>query len=117
MKRAGYRACTGGFLKTIIALCIVVLSVSAAAAQAAPSCDRECLRSTLTHYLYALLKHDTSKLALADNARVTEDGIEKPLAKVGIFKTVTSLRGYRQDILDDALAWAPKSSCRKAERP
>jgi hypothetical protein len=88
-------------VKNIASLCLVLLSATAGAAQPTPSCDRECLRSTVTHYLYALLKHDTSRLALADSARVTEDGIEKPLAKVGIFKTVTSLRGYRQDILDE----------------
>jgi hypothetical protein len=88
-------------MKTIVSLCLVVLSSAAAAAQAAPSCDRECLRGTVTRYLYALLRHDTSKLPLADNLRVTEDGIEKPLAKVSILNTVTSLRGYRQDIIDE----------------
>jgi len=88
-------------LKTIAALCLVLVAWTAAAAQPVPSCDRECLRGTLTRYLYALLKHDTSKLVLADKVRVTEDAIEKPLAKVGILKSVTSLRGYRQDILDE----------------
>ncbi|MEJ0005819.1 MAG: hypothetical protein WDM77_05390 [Steroidobacteraceae bacterium] len=88
-------------MKTIASVCLVLLSLTASAAQPAPTCDRECLRSALTHYLYALLRHDSSKLVLSANARVTEDGIEKPLAKVGIFNTVTSLRGYRQDILDE----------------
>ena len=55
----------------------------------------------MTQYLYALLRHDPSKLPLADNLRVTEDAIEKPLAKLGILNTVTSLRGYRQDFLDE----------------
>ena len=94
-------------MKTIVSLCLVVLSwaVTASAATgvtpAAPHCDRECLRGTVTLYLYALLKHDTSRLPLADGVRVTEDAIEKPLAKVSILKTVTSLRGYRQDFLDE----------------
>jgi hypothetical protein len=88
-------------MKTMVSLCLVLLAATAAAAQAAPSCDRECLRSTLTSFLYALLKHDTSKLPLADNIRVTEDGVAKPLAKFTILNTVTSLRGYRQDILDE----------------
>jgi hypothetical protein len=83
-----------------VSLWLAVLSYSAVA-QPASACDRECLRGTVTTYLYALLKHDTSKLPLADTVRVTEDGIEKPLAKVGILSTVTSLRGYRQDILDE----------------
>lgn len=88
-------------MKTIVSLCLVLLFGSAAAAQPATTCDRECLRGMTTLYLYALLKHDTSGLPLAANVRVTEDGIEKPLAKVSILKTVTSLHGYRQDIIDE----------------
>src|SRR5580698_2614484 len=88
-------------MKTIIALCLVLVSLSAAAATPAPSCDRECLRGTVTLYLYALLRHDTSRLPLAENVRVTEDAIEKPLAKVSILRTVTGLRGYRQDFIDE----------------
>jgi hypothetical protein len=96
-------ASAGGIMKTLAFLCLVLLSSTAALAAPPPAsaCDRECLRSTLTSFLYALLKHDTSKLPLADTVRVTEDGVEKPLAKLNILNTVTSLRGYRQDILDD----------------
>jgi hypothetical protein len=65
------------------------------------SCDRECLRSTMTTFLHALLEHDASKLPVAAAVRVTEDGIEKPLANVGLVRTVTRLRGFRQDILDE----------------
>jgi hypothetical protein len=88
-------------MKSIATICLVLLSGAAAAAQPAPSCDRECLGSTATSYLYALLRHDTSKLPLADTLRVPEDGTEKPLAKLTILNTITSLRGYRQDILDE----------------
>jgi len=91
----------GGNMKTIISLCLVLVCLSATAAAPAPSCDRECLRGTMTLYLYSLLKHDTSRLPLAENVRVTEDAIEKPLAKVGILRTVTSLHGYRQDFIDE----------------
>src|SRR3954471_20345777 len=70
-------------------------------ASAATSCDRECLRSTMTTFLYALVKHDASKVPVADKVRVTEDAIEKPLTKVDLFRTVTRLRGFRQDILDE----------------
>ena len=86
------------------ALAGAALGVQPAAAQAA--CDRECLRSTMTTFLYALLKHDTSGLPLADNVRVTEDGIEKPLANLGLVNTVTRLRGFRQDILDERAGMA-----------
>src|SRR5262245_35440593 len=68
---------------------------------AATTCDRECLRGTVTQVLYALLKHDVSALPVAANLRVTEDAVEKPLAKVGLVNTVTRLRGFRQDIIDE----------------
>ena len=76
------------------------------ASAASTTCDRECLRGTMTTFLYALLKHDASKVPVADAVRVTEDGIEKPLAKVGLLNTVTRLRGYRQDILDERAGMA-----------
>jgi hypothetical protein len=60
----------------------------------------------VTAYLYALLRHDTSRLALAEHLRVTEDAIEKPLAKVGLLRTVTRLHGFRQDILDERAGMA-----------
>ena len=75
-------------------------------ASAASTCDRECLRGTMTTFLHALLRHDASKVPVADTVRVTEDGIEKPLANVGLLGTVTRLRGYRQDILDERAGMA-----------
>ena len=66
----------------------------------AAACDRECLRGKITEVLYALVDHDVGKLAVAPDLRVTEDGVEKPLAKVGLAHSVTKLRGYRQDVLD-----------------
>jgi len=33
--------------------------------------------------------------------RVTEDAVEKPLKAVGLLRTVTRLRGFRQDIIDE----------------
>ena len=65
------------------------------------TCDRECLRGKVTQLLYALVKHDVSGLPVADTLRVTEDAVEKPLAKVGLVGTVTRLRGFRQDIIDE----------------
>jgi len=76
------------------------------ASAASSSCDRECLRSTMTTFLYALLEHDASKVPVAEAVRVTEDGIEKPLARLGLLNTVTRLRGYRQDILDERAGMA-----------
>ena len=65
------------------------------------TCDRECLRGKVTQLLYAFVKHDVSGLPVADTVRVTEDAVEKPLAKVGLVGTVTRLRGFRQDIIDE----------------
>ena len=64
-------------------------------------CDRECLRGKVTQLLYALVKHDVTGLPVADTLRVTEDAVEKPLAKVGLVATVTRVRGFRQDIIDE----------------
>jgi hypothetical protein len=95
-------------MKKLTSLCLILLACTSVAQAAtkpasapAPGCDRECLRSMLTSTLYALVKHDTSKLPLGAKVRVTEDAIEKPLDKVGLVRTVTRLRGYRQDFLDE----------------
>jgi hypothetical protein len=85
--------------------CVAATATRPASAASAP-CDRECLRGTMTTFLYALLKHDASKVPVADKVRVTEDAVEKPLAKVGLFNTVTRLRGFRQDILDERAGMA-----------
>jgi hypothetical protein len=94
--------------KTIVGLLLIccALGATAAAAQPAPTCDRECLRGKVTQLLHAMLKHDASGLQVSDTLRVTEDAIEKPLAKVGLFNTVTRLRGFRQDIIDERAGMA-----------
>lgn len=66
-----------------------------------PSCDREFLRGTITQVLYSLVEHDTTKLPVAPTLRVTEDAVEKPLDKVALVRSVTKLRGFRQDIIDE----------------
>ena len=88
---------------TIVALLAICGAwVGAVNAQpAAATCDRECLRGKVTQLLYALLKHDVSGLPVANTLRVTEDAVEKPLGKVGLVNTVTRLRGFRQDIIDE----------------
>jgi len=90
--------------RAIVGLLLACCSWGAAASstQVAPgTCDRECLRGQVTQLLYALVKHDVSGLSVADTLRVTEDAVEKPLAKVGLVGTVTRLRGFRQDIIDE----------------
>jgi hypothetical protein len=87
--------------KSILGLLLIscVLGATANAVPPAPSCDRDCRRGKVTLLLYALLKHDASRLPVADTLPVTEDAVEEPLAEVGLFSTVTRLPGYQQDPL------------------
>jgi hypothetical protein len=89
--------------RTIIGLLLVCCAWGgvANAQPAAATCDRECLRGKVTQLLYALVKHDVSGLPVANTVRVTEDAVEKPLAKIGLVATVTRLRGFRQDVIDE----------------
>src|SRR5690606_18978946 len=81
-------------LRIVLALCLILSSAALAAppahaqAAAAPACDRECLRGKVTEVLHALVDDDLGKLAVADTLRVTEDGVEKPLAQVGLVRSV-----------------------------
>ena len=81
-------------IKTILGLLLVacVWGVTANALQSAAACDRECLRGKVTQLLYAFLKHDVSGVPVANTLRVTEDAVEKPLAKVGLVNTMTGSR-------------------------
>ncbi len=94
-------------MRIILALFLMLPSTVVAAqparapAVAALACDRECLRGKITEGLHALVEHDVSKLPVAANLRVTEDAVEKPLAQVGLVRSATKLRAYRQDILDE----------------
>ena len=76
-------------------------AIPSAAQGDAGACDRECLRGMLTQLLHALVTHDVAGVPVAATVRVTEDAVEKPLAKVGLVSTVTRLRGFRQDIIDE----------------
>jgi hypothetical protein len=76
-------------------------TASIAAQPAASSCDRECLRSHVTQILWSLVRHDVSKLPVADTLRVTEDADEKKLKDVALVRSVTALRGFRQDFIDE----------------
>jgi len=98
-----------GMKKAALAIVTLALgwSASTLAAQpatapgAAATCDRECLRGAITAYLDALVRHDASQLPLAGNVRITEDCVEKTMDKVGLLRSVTKIRGYRQDFLDE----------------
>src|SRR5262245_33404329 len=89
--------------RTTVGLLVIgcLWAATADAQGPASACDRECLRGKVTQLLYALVKHDVAGLPVADALRVTEDAVEKPLAKVGLVGTVTRLRGFRQDFIDE----------------
>jgi hypothetical protein len=84
--------------KTMLALIAAVTFLSAATS--ASACDRECLRGQVTQYLHALLAHDHSSLPIADSVRFTENSKDAKLGE-GLWRTVTKLRGYRQDFIDE----------------
>jgi len=86
---------------SLLVCCAWSTAANAAQRAAAGTCDRECLRGKVTQLLYALVKHDVKSLPVADTLRVTEDAVQKPLAQVGLVNTVTRLRGFRQDIIDE----------------
>jgi hypothetical protein len=91
-------------MKLIPAVCLALVAPVILAAQprpAAPSCDRECLRGVVSEVLYSLIDDDTSRLPVSPDIRITEDAIEKTLDKIGLVRSVTRLRGYRQDIIDE----------------
>jgi hypothetical protein len=98
-------------LRNVLALCLIVSSAAlgfqpAHAQAVAAACDRECLRGKITELLHALVEDDVGRLAVADTLRVTEDGVEKPLAQLGLVRSVTKLRGYRQDVVDESAGQA-----------
>jgi hypothetical protein len=89
-------------LQTPLILCVLLVAAPALAGSApATACDRECLRGLVTRVLHAFVEHDADSLPVAPNLRVTEDAVEKPLAQVGLVRSVTRLRGYRQDVIDE----------------
>jgi len=83
-------------MKKAILFVAALLLVQSASAQ---SCDRDCLRGTITKYLDAMLKHDPRQAPLAAKVRFTEDTQELKLGE-GLWKDIESLSGFRQDILD-----------------
>jgi hypothetical protein len=91
---------------TTTALLAILAATTTPAAQptrapAPTPCDRDCLKRHVTQLLTAFVKHDVSTLPVAPNLRVTEDAVEKPLKSVGLVTSITGLRGYRQDIIDE----------------
>ena len=77
---------------------LLLLSFSAPPA-VAQSCDRACLSDLMTQFIDALVAHDASRLPLAEEVRYTEDSRLATLGE-GIWQSVTSNGGFRQDYID-----------------
>jgi hypothetical protein len=80
----------------VLALALIAAGTTA---QAAPDCDRACLRGFITQYLDAMLTHNPRTLPLSDKVRFTEDTVDMKLGD-GLWKNASKITGYRQDILD-----------------
>lgn len=90
-------------MKQIAALLLVLLGASGTTSLggqvAVRECDRACLHGFLTQYLNALVVNRPSVLSVAANVRFTEDTKEMKLGE-GLWKNASSIRTYRQEILD-----------------
>jgi len=92
------RTAIRGVLFTALASTIFGL-VGVGILKAEPKFDRECLRGFITKYLDALIAHKPGDVPVAKNMRFTENTVDTRLGE-GLWKTVTKLIPYRQDIID-----------------
>jgi hypothetical protein len=89
------RAVRAGILATLLA----AVTGFSGAAVAAEGCDRACLTGLITTYVDAMIAHDTSKLPLAANPKITENSKAIKLGE-GLWKTATARGEFRQDYID-----------------
>jgi hypothetical protein len=66
----------------------------------AQRCDRQCLADFITPISRRWFAHDPERLHTSSRVRFTEDTVDIRLGQVGLWKTATALRPYRQDFLD-----------------
>lgn len=89
-----------GLRTTLIAFASVLFALAfSPPAALAQACDRACLTGMMTQFVDALVAHDPSTLALAENVRYTEDSRNARLGE-GIWQSVTANGGFRQDYID-----------------
>ncbi|MBV8804704.1 MAG: hypothetical protein JO042_06645 [Sinobacteraceae bacterium] len=62
-------------------------------------CDRECLKEHVDGYVTALVAHDPSKLALAQQVRFTENAVPLRVGS-GLWKTASGVGSYKHYYLD-----------------
>ena len=86
------------FIKPAALLGTLALSILSSHAALA-HCDRACLADLLTQYVDAVVAHDNTRLPLAGSVKYTVDGQAGMLGE-GLWQSVTSAQGFRQDYLD-----------------
>ena len=79
----------------VVSLSLLPAAVFAQAPVKKPACDRACLEGYMNRYLTAMLNQDVSNDLFARNVRFTENGIELPLGKEGLWWGMSGLAGYR----------------------
>ena len=72
----------------VLALCAVLLTMSAASLQAAQTCDRECLVAMMKSYLAAMVKHDLKAVPFDKDIKYTENTVILPLGE-GLWVTAS----------------------------
>jgi hypothetical protein len=84
---------------SVITLLFLASCIFVSAANAADTCDRECLKGFVTKYLDAMIAHKPESVPVASTVKFTEDCKELKLGE-GEWKIITGLTGYRRDVLD-----------------
>lgn len=85
--------------KNIIRASGIALLALCSGSTFAQGCDRACLADLMTQYVDAVVAHDYERLPLADSVKYTVDGQAGKLGE-GLWQSVTSAQGFRQDYLD-----------------
>jgi len=65
-----------------------------------PACDRTCLENYIDRYLDAVLKKDVSPALFARSVKFTENGVQLPLGKEGLWHGMTGKGTYKFYIPD-----------------
>ncbi len=82
-------------------LLLAALALVGASANAAATCDRACLKSTLDAYLTALVKHDPKAAPLSLGFRQTENAVVRN-AGTGLWQSATALGKLQRRYYDAA---------------
>jgi hypothetical protein len=83
----------------IVPLLLLTGCIFVSAANAAATCDRECLKGFVTKYLDAMIAHKPESVPVASTVKYTEDCKELKLGE-GEWRIITGLTEYRRDVLD-----------------